>query len=410
MDPAAVVVVGIGADGWDGLDAAQQGAVRDADVVVGGDRHLAMLPDSVRATRRPWPRPLREGLPGLLEEHAGQGLVALASGDPLVAGVATTLLDLLGPASVEVLPAVSSVALARARMRWPAESVEVLRDHRTLPRHLAPGRRLLVLSADDRTPGEVARSLVAQGFGPSRLTLLGDLGAPEEVRHGEVRADAWPPEWSAPALHVLAVECVPGAAARSFGLVPGLPDDAFEHDGQLTRRDVRASALARLAPAPGELLWDLGAGAGSVGIEWMRAHPGCRTIAVEADGDRAARVSRNARSLGVPDLRVVHGRAPEALVDLPRPDAIFVGGGASSAGLLERCLDALAPGGRLVVHGVTLETETTLARAFATHGGELTRLAVESAAPLGGMTGWTPARAVTQWSHRHGGGAPGRFA
>jgi precorrin-6Y C5,15-methyltransferase (decarboxylating) len=178
----------------------------------------------------------------------------------------------------------------------------------------------------------------------------------------------------------------------------GLPDDAFEHDGQITKRDLRAGALARLAPQPGQLLWDVGAGAGSVGIEWMRAHPTCRTVAVEASAERAERIGRNARSLGVPTLEVVHGHAPEALEELPDPDAVFVGGGATEPGLLDRCLERLRPGGRLVVNGVTLETEALLARMHAEHGGELTRHSVEHAAPIGSFTGWTPARAVTMWA------------
>ncbi|MFI5428316.1 precorrin-6Y C5,15-methyltransferase (decarboxylating) subunit CbiT [Aeromicrobium sp. UC242_57] len=184
---------------------------------------------------------------------------------------------------------------------------------------------------------------------------------------------------------------------RLTGWTSGLPDEAFEHDGQLTKRDIRASALSRLAPTPGEHLWDVGGGAGSVGIEWMRAHPRCTTTTIEASSERAARIGRNASRLGVPGLRVVTGRAPDALTDLPRPDAVFIGGGATAAGLIDTCLAALSPGGRIVVHGVTLETELALAEAYRTHGGELTRLSVETSAPLGGFTGWSPARTVTQW-------------
>lgn len=223
MDAAAVVVVGIGADGWDGLDAARREAVRAAEVVLGGERHLAMLPAAVRAERVPWPRPLREGLLALLEEHAGRSLVALASGDPLVAGVGTTMVELLGAGAVRVLPAISSAALARAAMRWPAESVEVLRDPRTLPRYLGPGRRLLVLSVDPGTPAEVASTLVAHGFGPSRLTVLADLGSPHEARHHGTRADIWPSGGLAPPLHVLAIECVAEETAARWAWQPGCP-------------------------------------------------------------------------------------------------------------------------------------------------------------------------------------------
>jgi precorrin-6Y C5,15-methyltransferase (decarboxylating) len=386
-----VVVVGIGADGWSGLDAARRTALGEAEVVLGGDRHLALLPDEVTAVRRPWPSPLRAGLPALFEEYAGRRVAALASGDPLVAGVGSTLVDLLGADAVRILPALSSVALARARLGWPAETVEVVRDHRTLPRHLAPGRRILVLSADAGTPAAVARDLVAAGFGASPMTVLADLGAEETVT--SATAATWP-EGPAPALHVLAVECAGGVG---LGLAPGLPDDAFDHDGQLTKRDLRASALARLAPAPGQLLWDVGAGAGSVAIEWLRAHPTCRAVAVEARDERTRRITANAARLGVPSLGVVTGRAPDALAGLPVPDAVFVGGGATAPGLLEACWAALRPGGRLVVHGVTLETEALLAARHRELGGELTRIHVERAAPIGGLTGWTPSRAVTQW-------------
>ena len=227
------------------------------------------------------------------------------------------------------------------------------------------------------------------------MSVLADLGSEVESRTDGIAA-VWgdPP---VPALNVIAVEVV-SSGARALGFTAGLPDDAYDHDGQITKRDVRASAMARLVPLPGQLLWDVGAGAGSVAIEWMRAHPTCRAVAVEARDDRADRISGNAQTLGVPALRVVTGRAPEALEGLDAPHAIFVGGGSTVDGVLEACWEALRPGGRLVVHGVTLQTESVLALRFARHGGELTRLHVEHAAPIGTFTGWTPARAVTQWA------------
>lgn len=391
-----ITVVGVGADGWPGLPGRVRTAIEEAPVVLGGRRHLDLLPAVPGQHRETWPSPLRAGLPALLDRHAGTAVVALASGDPLLSGIATTLIDLLGTDAVEVVPAVSSVALARARLGWSAETTEVLtlvgRDEALLVRQLAPGRRLLVLSSDASTPGRVARLLTDHGYAGSRMTVLGDLGAADESR-----VEGTAGSWDAPvsALHVLALE-LSGPAVGSWAA--GLPDAAYEHDGQLTKRDLRASALARLAPHPGQLLWDVGGGAGSVGIEWMRAHPTCRAVAVEADPVRAARIARNATALGVPDLVVVEGRAPDALADLPAPDAVFVGGGATAPGLLDRCLRALPAGGRLVVHGVTLETESVLGAAYAEHGGELTRIAVETAAPVGSFTGWTPARAVTQWA------------
>lgn len=393
-----MTVVGIGADGWAGLRDSARTLVEQAAVVLGGDRHLEMLPDVPGQVRESWPSPLVAGLPGLLERYAGTDVVALASGDPLVSGVATTLVDLLGKDAVTVIPALSSVALARARMRWSAESTEVVtlvgRDPHLVARSLAPGLRLLVLSSDGSTPGEVAGLLTAAGYGASPMSVLADLGSAAETRTDGVAA-TWSDE--SPPLNVVAVELV-SSGARPLGFVAGLPEDAFEHDGQITKRDVRASALARLAPVPGQLLWDVGAGAGSVGIEWLRAHLTCRAIAIESRVERAERIGRNASKLGVPALQVVTGKAPEALDGLEAPDAIFVGGGATEPGLIDACWSALRPGGRIVIHGVTLETEALLARLYAQHGGELTRLHVEHAAPIGTYTGWSPSRAITQWA------------
>ncbi|GAA3600760.1 bifunctional cobalt-precorrin-7 (C(5))-methyltransferase/cobalt-precorrin-6B (C(15))-methyltransferase [Marihabitans asiaticum] len=394
---ALLTVVGLGARGWQDADGEARTVLASADVLVGADRLLATVPDVAGQRRLGWPSPLREGLPRLLEAASGQRVVALASGDPFVSGIGTTLVDLLGPGRVEVLPAVSSLALARAELGWSAESCAVVsvvgRAAERVLRELAPGRRVLVLSSDETTPDSVAALLVRAGYGQSAMHVLGDLGSPEQTR-----ADTTAQHWSGPGprLHVIGLEL---AGPLHVGWATGLPDDAYEHDGQLTKRDLRASALARLSPVPGALLWDVGAGAGSIGIEWMRAHPTCRAVAVEAHPERAARIARNAAALGVPDLEVVEGRAPDDLAGLAVPDAIFVGGGASAPGVLDRCLDALGPGGRLVVHGVTLETERELATRYAALGGELVRVAVESAAPIGSFTGWTPQRAVTQWSY-----------
>lgn len=391
-----ITVVGIGADGWPGLPDDQRELVLQARVLIGGRRHLALVPDRSRQRREPWPSPLREGLPDLLAGLGEGPVVALASGDPLVSGIGATLIEILGSERVVVHPAVSAVSLARAAMGWPAGSCAVVsvvgRSVALVLRELAPGRRVLVLSSDETTPAEVAGLLTDAGYGASRIHVLGDLGSAEFSRIDGI-ARAWTA--SAPRLNVVALELV---GPHQGGWVAGLPDSAFEHDGQLTKRDLRASALARLAPVPGEHLWDVGAGAGSVGIEWMRAHPSCAATAIEAGDERAARIARNASRLGVPGLRVVPGAAPGALRGLPTPDAIFLGGGATTPGVLDACLDALAPGGRLVIHAVTVETERLLGELHGTHGGELTRLAVETAAPIGGYTGWRPSRTVTQWA------------
>jgi precorrin-6Y C5,15-methyltransferase (decarboxylating) len=374
--------------------------VEDAEVLRGSARQLALLPPSVAGERLPWPSPMLPEVARLASAHAGRRVVVLASGDPMLSGVGTTLVRLLGPGAVEVLPAPSSVSLACARLGWAVEETAVVtvvgRPVSLVVPHATPGRRLLVLGPDGRTPAEVARLLADRGLGASRLTALAALGGPDERRF-EGTAAAWPHADTDP-LVVTAVEVAadPGAAPPSA--VPGLPDDAYEHDGQLTKRDVRAVVLARLAPLPGQLLWDVGAGAGSIGIEWMRVHPASRAVAVEADPERAARIGRNAARLGVPDLQVVTGRAPAALGGLPAPDAVFVGGGATASGLLDACWAALRPGGRLVASAVTVESEAVLAGWHGRCGGALTRVSVAHAAPVGGFTGWKPAMPVTLWS------------
>jgi precorrin-6Y C5,15-methyltransferase (decarboxylating) len=284
-------------------------------------------------------------------------------------------------------------------MGWPAESVDVVRlvapGADAILRYLAPGRRLVVLSRDARSPAAVATVLTHAGFGLSRLTALSDLGGEQEARL-DVEARHWSDAVAAD-LNVVCVECVPEHTSPLWSLAPGLPDEAYEHDGQLTKRDVRATALAHLMPVPGQLLWDVGAGAGSVGIEWLRSHSTCRAIAVERDPHRAQRITRNAARLGVPELAVVTGRAPEALEDLPTPDAVFIGGGASEAAI-DLTWRALAGGGRLVVHAVTQETERLLSDWRRRVGGQLTRTSVEHLEPIGSYSGWKPARAVVQWS------------
>lgn len=395
--PAAaerIVVIGIGADGWEGLAVPARETVLAADVVIGAPRHLDLLPAVPGQKRHTWPSPLRAGLPALFDGSAGRQVVALASGDPLLSGVGSTLIEVFGADKVTVIPALSSVMLARARLGWSAESIAVVRtgDVHAVLRELAPGRRVLVLCADETTPVQLAALLTGRGYGASRMTVLGELGGEAESRLETTAATFAGP---VPRLNIVALEL---SGPLLTGWVPGLPDQAYEHDGQLTKRDLRASALARLAPVPGQLLWDVGAGAGSVGIEWMRAHPSCRAIAVESNPTRAQRISANARNLGVPALDVVNGSAPEALAGLPAPDAVFVGGGLSRPGVLNACLTGLRHGGRLVAHAVTFETEAVLAAAYAEHGGELTRIHVEHAAPLGAFTGWRPGRAVTQWA------------
>jgi precorrin-6B C5,15-methyltransferase / cobalt-precorrin-6B C5,C15-methyltransferase len=398
--PPAVALVGIGADGWDGLSDAARVAIAKATVVIGGDRHLGMLPADIGAERVPWPSPLVPALPGLLDRHADRGLCVLASGDPMWHGVGARLAEILTPERLTVLPHPSAVSLACARMGWAVESVTVVRSvgrslHR-LALALAPGRRLLVLSENAATPAAVAALLTGAGFGASRLTVFGSLGGPDETRVEGV-AQSWDEPDRDP-LNVVAVTARPDGTRPVLATVPGLPDDAFDHDGALTKREHRALALSRLAPQWGELLWDVGAGAGSVAIEWLRTAPASRAVAIEPRGDRAARITANATRLGVPDLRVVDGAAPAALAGLPTPDAVFIGGGLTVDGVFDACWAALRPAGRLVAHAVTLEAEQLLVACARRHGGDLTRVGVDRAGPLGGFTAWQPARRIVQWA------------
>lgn len=400
--PPPISVVGIGADGWAGLADTSRDALRAAAVVVGGPRQLDLLPAAeVGAERLTWPSPLRPAVPELVARHGGRGLAVLASGDPMFYGIGRTLAETVGAERLHVLPHPSSVSYACARLGWPLDAVEVVslvgRPLASLALALHPGRRVLVLSADADTPAAVAALLTEQGYGAGRLRVLEQLGGPRE-RRLDGPADGWPHPPGDP-LNVVAVE-LPATApdARPHQLVPGLPDTAYESDGQLTKRHVRAATLATLAPAPGELLWDVGGGSGSVAVEWLRAHRDCRAVSIERDPVRAARIARNAAALGVPRLRVVTGPAPAALAGLPVPDAVFVGGGLTAPGLLEACWAALPPGGRLVANTVTLESEALLTTWYRRHGGELLRLAVAHAVPVGGFTGWRQAMPVTQWS------------
>lgn len=401
--PAAaprVSVVGIGADGWDGLAPASRTALRDAEVLIGGPRQLALLPAECAGEQVPWPRPLRPAVPALLAEHAGRRVAVLASGDPFFHGIGRALAEVAGADALHVLPHPSSVSYACARLGWPVEDTEVVtlvgRPLADLVAALHDGRRLVVLSAGSGTPADVAALLREHGFGPSRMRVLEALGGDGE-RQTEGDAESWQQPPGA-ALNVIALECRRAPGALRLSAVPGLVDEAYEHDGQLTKRHVRAVTLAALAPAPGELLWDVGGGSGSIAIEWMRTHRSCRAVTVERSGERAARIARNAERLGVPGLRVVTGAAPSALGELPPPDAVFIGGGLTAPGLLEACWAALPVGSRLVANTVTLESEALLSTWHRAHGGDLVRVAVSHSVPVGGFTGWRQAMPVTQWS------------
>lgn len=391
-----VTVVGIGADGWRSLTEDARAVLTAAAAIAGSPRQLALLPD-LPARRVPLPVPLLDHLDELVRENPG--LCVLASGDPTLHGIGATLARRLGSAAVRVVPAVSSVALACARLGWPQHEITVVslvnRPPETTLAVLQPGARLIVLCRDRQTPAAVARVLTDRGWGASELTVLQELGAPAEQVSRPAQAAGLTTAGSAD-LCVLAITARPGPGTVS-GRMPGLPDSAYETDGQITRRELRALALAVLRPWPGALLWDVGAGSGSIGIEWMRGEPLARAIAVEARPDRAARAVRNAVALGVPALQVVTGTAPDALAGLPDPDAVFIGGGLTAGGVLAACWHRLRPGGQLVAHAVTIESETLLHDRQREHGGELVKVAVSYREPLGGFTAWRPALPVTQW-------------
>jgi precorrin-6Y C5,15-methyltransferase (decarboxylating) len=394
-----VIVVGIGVDGYDGLTSAARAAIDEAGVVIGGARQLDLLPASVSAERVAWPSPLRPAVKELVDTHREHGLVILGSGDPMHHGIGRTLVEELGAINVKVIPHPGSVSLACARMGWPVESTPVA-STLTSPlaavlRHAGDGRRLLVLNRDASTPAALAAGLTEAGFGGSRITVLSDLGGRERSLRGFADQVDY---WSSQAVGSVSISAVEFIGPRSLPETQGLPDEAFASDGQLTKRHVRALTLSTLAPHPGELLWDIGGGSGSIAIEWLRAHPTTKAICVEKDPVRAERILANAAALGVPALEVVTGGAPEALAGLPTPDVVFVGGGLTAAGLFDAAWAALPAGGRFVTNAVTLESQALVTRLRAEHGGELVKIDVARSTPVGTFTGWRAAMTVVQWS------------
>jgi len=389
-----LTVLGIGEDGFKGLGRNARHALLRASRIIGGQRQLDLLPVCIRGERQLWPSPF--SLEPVLARR-GEAVCVLASGDPMFYGVGASLARQVPADELLILPAPSSVSLAAARLGWPLQEVLTLsvvaRPLAALNAHLASGVRLLVLSNDGQSPAAIASQLVERGFGPSRLSVFEHLGGPNERRINNIAQD-WQDD-SIADLNVLAIDCVADANTPRLSRLAGLPDSAFKHDGQLTKRDVRAMTLARLAPMPGELLWDVGAGSGSIGIEWMRTHASCRALAIEADQGRQLLIEHNRDALGVPGLQLVRGTAPQALSGLEAPDAIFIGGGVTRDGVLDTCWQHLRPGGRLVANAVTLQSEMTLMAWRERHGGELTRIHVAQAQPLGDFDTWRQALPIT---------------
>jgi precorrin-6Y C5,15-methyltransferase (decarboxylating) len=386
-----IIVVGIGADGMPGLSEASRHELRGATVVYGSGRQLDLLDDTVGAVRQEWPSPMLPALQRLLDDHTGD-IHIVASGDPLLHGIGGTLLRLYGPDQVTVLPHVSSVTLACARMGWCVPDTEVISLITAAP-HTAVrrGGRAIVLSRDQSTPQALAALLNRYGRGDSELTVLEQLGGEGEGRRdGTARQWAVDPPSGVDDLNVIAVRYLPDERVSSLG------DGAFAHDGQITKHTVRALTLAALAPRPGECLWDIGAGSGSIGVEWCRSWRDCTAVAFERDESRRSNVEFNAAAFGVSiELR---GEAPDAFDGAVAPSAIFIGGGLTQPGLLDACLDRLPAGGRLVANVVTVEAEAIAAQAYSRFGGRLERFQHYEAEPLGGFTGWRPRMPITQWA------------
>jgi precorrin-6Y C5,15-methyltransferase (decarboxylating) len=390
-----LTIIGIGEDGPDGLSAASRAALAQAELVIGPAQHLALLP-AISCRTIEWPVPFADGI-ALLLAHRGQKVAMLASGDPFWFGAGSSITRNLSPDEWLAHPAPSTFSLAAARLGWPLQETACLGLHAAALEHLRPhlvaGGRILVLLRDGEAVVALATYLVTRGFGASRLHVMEALGGPRE-RIRSVRADALDISDIAHPVAV-AVECAGGGP--TLPCVSGLPDDLFDHDGQITKQPIRALTLSALAPRPGETLWDIGAGSGSIGIEWLLAHPANRALAIEADEMRAERARANALALGADRLEIVIGAAPDALPEGPMPDAVFIGGGLSQ-GLLEALWARLPAGSRLVVNAVTLESEALLALWHGEKGGALLRLELAQAAPLGSRRGWRSSYPVVQWS------------
>jgi precorrin-6Y C5,15-methyltransferase (decarboxylating) len=390
-------LVGIGEDGLGGLTPAARRLVAQAAFIVGGKRHLA-LAGPLKADTMIWPSPIENALDAI-EARRGRSVCVLASGDPFFFGVGAMLMRRFAADEMTSIPAPSAFALAASRLGWSQQDCALLTLHgrpleAILP-HLQPGARILALSWDDATPAKLAALLTARGMGRSRLTICEAMGGlSERIRTTEAHDFALD---NIAALNTIALEVLPEHGARVLPRTAGLPDEWFEHDGQITKREIRAMTLSSLAPRRGQVLWDVGSGSGSVAIEWMLADPANSAVAIEARHDRAQRIARNALSFGVPGLYVVTGEAPHVFADLAPPDAIFIGGGASAPGMIDRAYGALSAGARLVVNAVTLETQAACVDWRARWGGELVQIAVAHAEPVGRYSGWRAAIPIVQW-------------
>ena len=396
-----LTIIGIGDDGFDShfdsLSEIAHHAITTATLIIGGDRHLRFLPKTITCKLLRWSSPIQGSIDELLT-HRGQPVCILASGDPLCHGIATTLLRSIPLAEMQIIPALSAFTLARSRLGWSSTEVETIslcgRDPAFLRAALYPNAKLLVLSSYQHTPNLVCDRLTEWGYGDADVTILEHLGGPKENQLHTIAHQRFTTQIAS--LNTIAIQTNNSQFSIPHAQFP-IPDAQYQHDGQLTKQEIRTLTLAALAPFPGQLLWDVGAGSGSIGIEWLRSHPRNQAIAIESHPDRLANITHNAKNLGVPNLEIIAGRAPEALQNLHRPDSIFIGGGVTRSGVFETCWDALNDGGRMVINGVTLESEMKLFQLKQVHGGSLTRIQIQRAEPIGNFLGWKPLSPITQW-------------
>lgn len=389
-------LIGLGENGVDGLSNAAKLVLRGADHVYGAKRHFDLI-GSMDAELHAWPSPF-DAMVSEVSQLKGEKVVVLATGDTSWYSVGNLLSKAFGADQMQVFPNVSAFQWAAARMGWALQNTTCLSVHgravEQINQHLQPRNRLLVLTSNGAAVTEIAKSLTDAGFGDSQLTALSHLGGENEQTFAS-QAKAWGHD--VPDLNTLAIDCVAGNTAQVLAPHHSLPDTAFVHDGTMTKRDIRATTIAKLMPMPDALLWDVGAGCGSVAIEWMRAVRGAKAIGIEMRADRREMAQQNARALGGLDLQLIAGKAPEALAGLGAPDAIFIGGGLSE-GVFEFCLDALGVHGRLVCNAITLSSEIILMNMHEKYGGSLTKLQIAQVYPVGSKRGWKTAMPVTQYS------------
>jgi len=392
-----LTIIGIEEGGFAGLSSGAVSKIRQADVIFGGKRHLAML-EEVKSEQVQWSAPFSDSI-AEIEARRGNSVVVLASGDPQWFGIGSVLAKIIDPSEMLIIPARSSFSLAASQLAWSLATIQTLTLHgrpfANFAKALFPRAKLLVLSNDGSTPAMIAKHLASCGFGQSRVHVMEYLGGAKQRVRSSAAAKFDLSDIAD--LNIVGVECIADRDAQWSSAAPGLPDDAYIHDGQLTKSVVRSATLSALKPFPGGLLWDVGAGCGSIGIEWMRAAPNAKAIAIEPNSKRLDMIETNAAGLGVPALKIIAGKAPDDLKGLAAPDAIFIGGGFTRDKVFETCWQALVEGGMLVVNGVTLESEASLFELHEIYGGSLSRISVEQVAPMGSFRGWQQAKPVTQW-------------